>query len=367
MNPGDIFHEKYRIDGHLGSGGQSSVFRAEEIETGRRVAIKLMHDSGHGVRFIREGRVVSKLAGPHVVRLLEFDRAPSGQFFMVFEFIAGDNLAKLARAEAPLPWARVARLVRQILDALAEAHELGIVHRDIKPSNIMLAPGEEVRVLDFGVAKLSEGEQQAITQTGEVLGTPRYVAPEALRGDEVTPRADVYAVGLVAWELLAGRPANDERHSADIVLRHLDDAPYRLPADVELPEEARQWLVSMCHKNPRMRPPDARAALAELDQFYVAELPDELDGPTGEHERPTDLPPPVLSEPTATVVGALHQSGPQQPPPPQPKSRGLPPSIRLDPSRPFRASNPRSGVPTWVPITVIVALLIAIAAMVAFG
>ena len=271
MEPGELFHQRYRIVGRLGTGGQSNVYRADELATGRRVAIKMLHDHGDGVRFIREGRVVSRLKSPHTVRLIEFDRAESGQFFLVFEFVAGEHLGEVARREGPLPWPRVARFMRGVLVALAEAHELGIVHRDIKPSNIMIAPGDEVRVLDFGVARLDEGDPgNALTLTGEVLGTPRYVSPESLAGAKVTAAADVYAVGLVAWELLVGHPANTERNSADIVLRHLDPTPFRLPTELDLPNEARRWVTSLCNKNAERRPPDAAAALSELDEFDAA-------------------------------------------------------------------------------------------------
>lgn len=389
MDAGEIFEGKYRIDGQLGVGGQSRVFRAEELTTGRRVAIKVLGTSGDGVRFIREGRVVSRLANPHTVRLIEFGRSAAGPFFLVYEFVAGEDLAHVVRREGAMQWARVARLVDQVLQALAEAHELGIVHRDIKPSNIMLAPGGEAKLLDFGIARLDDTDSSGITETGEVLGTPRYVSPEALAGERVTAQADVYAVGLVAWELVAGRPANDARFGADIVLMHLDPTPYRLPADLDIPIEAKRWIMHLCEKDPKRRPRDANEALAALHEFEAPPAPlvtmnespvdrsaddgvtrmlaaSEIET-TGEQTRvvpfeptpdldPTDPDPwrPTELEPSMSPEVA-------QAPPPQPASTGIP---RQVPDRPRQTtvSAPSNETATLRPF-VVVAVVLAMLAM----
>ncbi len=398
MEPDELFQERYRVVGQLGTGGQSNVYRADEVATGRRVAIKLLHDHGDGVRFIREGRVVSRLSSPNTVRLIEFDRADSGRFFMVFEYIAGENLAQVARRDAPLPWATVAKIARQVLQSLAEAHALGIVHRDIKPSNIMLAPGGEAKVLDFGVAHLDEGDGKSLTETGEVLGTPRYVSPESLSGEKVTAAADVYAVGLVAWELLVGRPANDARNGADIVLRHLDPTPYRLPTDIEIPEGARRWVSSMCNKNAARRPRDAAEALIDLEAFEPAPRPlvaqdddhdDEYDSDADEShtgvlsadeaesttdpEEPPELLDLVTADPTQPdpwrpeELNREPEPDPTDPsappPPPQPRSTGIPGTGQLQAvvGPPVPIKEP------WRPTLVMKLLFVAFVAALAYA
>ena len=201
----------FRIERELGGGGMSRVFLAEDVKLARKVVVKVlppeMAASVNQDRFRREIQLAARLQHPHVVPLLSAN-ASGDLLWYVMPFIEGESLrAKLAR-EGELPVAEAVRLLREVTDALAYAHEQGVVHRDIKPDNVMVSRGHAL-VTDFGVAKaVSEsGNASGLTSLGVALGTPAYMAPEQASADpHVDHRADLYALGAVAYEMLAGRP-----------------------------------------------------------------------------------------------------------------------------------------------------------------
>ncbi|HWP36047.1 MAG TPA: serine/threonine-protein kinase, partial [Gemmatimonadales bacterium] len=201
----------YRVARELGGGGMSRVFLAEETELGRKVVIKVLPpEMSAGVnvdRFRREIQLAAKLQHPHIVQLLTAGAA-GDLLYYVMPFIQGESLrARLAR-EGELPISEAARILREVVDALAYAHRHGVVHRDIKPDNVLLSEGHAV-VTDFGVAKAvseSTGAGSSLTSLGVALGTPAYMAPEqAVADPHVDHRADIYAVGVLAYEMLCGR------------------------------------------------------------------------------------------------------------------------------------------------------------------
>jgi serine/threonine-protein kinase len=214
---GSVVEERYRIEEKLGAGAMGCVYRGRHIKVGRTVAIKVLHD--HLVveptmveRFEREARVAAKLKHPNLVAVIDIGAAPDGQKLMVLEYAPGASLAELVRA--PLPRERVVSLTRQLLSGLAHAHELGLIHRDLKPENVLVESGgdgtEVARIVDFGIAMLREpdgsAEGQRLTTTGLVLGTPMYMAPEQARGELVDGRTDLFALGVIVYEMLAGVP-----------------------------------------------------------------------------------------------------------------------------------------------------------------
>ncbi|MCA9527748.1 MAG: serine/threonine protein kinase, partial [Myxococcales bacterium] len=222
---------KYVIIGKLGEGGFGSVYRAIQEPVGRTVAVKVIasgeaNDEELRGRFFREARVVSKLSNRATVTLHDYGEDDDGTLFMVFEFIAGRLLADLI-AEGPMAPARVVGLVQQVLGACAEAHELGLVHRDLKPGNIMVSEGalgtEEVKVLDFGIAKVQnpDGMDDVRTREGVVLGTPRYMSPEQSQDARLDGRSDLYAMGIILYEMLVGRPPFEGDVPFDILLAHI--------------------------------------------------------------------------------------------------------------------------------------------------
>ncbi len=217
---GTLFEDRYEIQGELGSGSFSRVYRARQLSTGQSVAIKLLSpregsDSSTGneaERFRRETQICAALSHINIVQLIASGETAEGQLYAVFEYVPGDTLAKTLENQGSLSVPESVRLMTQVLEALGSAHAKGIVHRDLKPANLMLSDAGVRRialVLDFGLGGLAEGrrrkEWQTLTQTREFLGTPLYAAPEQLAGEAATPRSDRYAWGLVLLECLTGR------------------------------------------------------------------------------------------------------------------------------------------------------------------
>lgn len=203
---------RYRLGDDLGAGGTARVFRAVDERLGRSVAVKLLDsriaasaDPSGRERFLKECRTLAGFSHPGAV--LVFDAGEDdGELFLVMELVEGDTLAhRLARA-GPLPVAESVRIASKILGVLAAAHSAGIVHRDVKPANILLGNAGMVKLADFGIAKRFDDIEESVTSTGFVVGTPRYLAPEQAMGESVTPATDVYAMGVLLYEMLAGRP-----------------------------------------------------------------------------------------------------------------------------------------------------------------
>jgi serine/threonine-protein kinase len=232
----------YTIGRELGSGGMSHVFVADDTTLGRRVVVKVLRpELAEGLsaeRFKREIRVAAKLQHPHIVPLLAAGELPAGidpaLLYFSMPLVEGESLRARLTREGNLPIADAIRILRDVASALAYAHRHGIVHRDIKPENILLADGGAV-VTDFGIAKAitaardgdgrSTSGDSTITQRGTSLGTPAYMAPEQAAGDEVDHRADFYALGVVAYEMLAGRPPFGGRTTQQLMAAHATEQP----------------------------------------------------------------------------------------------------------------------------------------------
>jgi len=233
-------------------GGMGRVYRAEQKMLGRTVAVKIIHphllgDPTVEARFITEARAASQLNHPNSVGVIDFGKHDD-RLYMVMEYLRGRDLATVAHEDGPLEIERITDIMVQILAALEEAHHIGIVHRDLKPENIVLSPlrsgGDFVKVLDFGLAKVLEASKtlsaKRITDPGMVCGTPEYMAPEQARGDNVDHRVDLYACGVLLYELLAGQLPFDGDSPRQIVLMHLSKPPpdiYTVAPEREIPED----------------------------------------------------------------------------------------------------------------------------------
>ena len=230
---GRVLGGRYRLDELIGRGGFGAVYGAQQLLLDRRVAVKInihMHRPSLAARFKREARVMARLSHPGCVTLLDYGEEEDGLIYMVQEFVHGKSVREVLDAEGYLAPARAVRVVDGLLSALAAAHRVGIVHRDIKPSNIMLSEvhGEEaVRVLDFGIAKIFDSELDVtrLTESGRVIGTPAYMAPEQIRSLEVGPRTDIYATGVLLFHLLTGRKPFAGSSVFDIYRHHLETPP----------------------------------------------------------------------------------------------------------------------------------------------
>ncbi|MFO0740871.1 MAG: serine/threonine-protein kinase [Labilithrix sp.] len=215
---GQTISGKYKLLRLLGDGGMGSVFEAEHMRLGTHVAIKVLHTelarrSGIAERFVQEARVSAQIRSPHVVQVTDVDHTPEGIAYLVMELLQGETLSGVTRREKKLPVAQASEYTTQILQALEAAHALGVIHRDLKPDNVFVtfAGGKPVlKLIDFGIAKLKTeqtGATKNLTVAGMLMGTPEYMAPEqAYSADKVDVRADLYAVGVMMYEMLAGVP-----------------------------------------------------------------------------------------------------------------------------------------------------------------
>ncbi|XXF77621.1 TOMM system kinase/cyclase fusion protein [Myxococcaceae bacterium GXIMD 01537] len=237
--PGTVFQERYEILAKVGEGGFGQVYRARQRVTGQEVAVKVLRrlqsrDESHTARFQRELRLCAQLYHPNIVRLIDSGRAEQS-LYTVFEFVPGRTLSELLAAEGALPPWEATHLMMQVLDALGCAHNRGVVHRDLKPQNIMVtATGvrRNALVLDFGLGTLTEEtdpDVARITRTREVLGTPAYAAPEQLRGEAVSARADLYSWALIFLECLTGRRVVEGATLQEVLFKQLGPEPVALP------------------------------------------------------------------------------------------------------------------------------------------
>ena len=270
MPAGTVVGQRFLIEEQTGSGGMGAVFRALDRQTGRLVALKVLDSEAispaKADRFLREAQLLAQLHHPGIVSYVTHGYAPTGQPFLVMEWLAGEDLAqRLGRG--PLSLGDCLRLARATAAALAVAHERGIVHRDLKPSNLFLRDGalDCATLLDFGIARKVQ-RTAALTRTGTVIGTPAYMAPEQARGQpDVGPSADVFSLGCVLFEALAGQPPFVGDHVAAVLAKILFEEPPPLRnLRPEAPAELESLLVRMLAKAPESRPADGAALLAEL-------------------------------------------------------------------------------------------------------
>ena len=234
---GQIIADRYRVTKKLGEGGMGTVYLAEHVKMGRKSAIKVMNpgmvsDADAISRFNREASNASRINHPNVAAVYDFGETKDGLIYLAMEFIEGPSLTSVIEKSGSLPPARAAEITRQAGEALAVAHEMGIVHRDLKPDNIMLAKGRDgsdvVKIVDFGIAKAAEAENQKVTKTGLVVGTPEYMSPEQLAGDKLDGRSDTYSLALVAFAMMTGKLPFPAETAQESMIKRLTDAPKQL-------------------------------------------------------------------------------------------------------------------------------------------
>jgi eukaryotic-like serine/threonine-protein kinase len=236
VREGTVLAGKYRVERVLGAGGMGVVVAAMHMQLRRRVAVKFALPamaalSGAAERFMREARVVAQLGSEHVARVLDLGTLESGEPFLVMEFLEGRDLAAVIQNQGPLPLDVAVDYILQACDAIAEAHSKGIIHRDLKPQNLFLThrPGGRplVKVLDFGIAKMHSGvEEASLTGTGDVLGSPVYMAPEQMRSSrDVSERVDVWALGVILYELITARTPFESDSTPGLCLMITQEPP----------------------------------------------------------------------------------------------------------------------------------------------
>ena len=292
LQPGAVVAERYRLERLIGVGGMGAVYEATQVAIDRRVALKVVRadyagDTAMAARFQREARAASAVHHPNVVMVHDFGQDADGTLFMVMELLAGESLLSRMRRDGDIPPREAIRMAIEVLSALEAAHDAGVVHRDLKPDNVLLIEPFSVhgqgklKVLDFGIARIVDrggetgGAQRPsdapLTEVGQMLGTPRYMSPEAVARMPVGPAADLYALGAILFEMIAGRPVFTEREPVILMGHHLRTPPPRLAESVApglyVPPPLDALVASLLAKLPTERPTSAamvRKALQDL-------------------------------------------------------------------------------------------------------
>src|SRR6185369_10863642 len=264
---GRTLDEKYIVEERLGAGVMGAVYRARHLSMDRPVAIKFLHqrfveDEAARSRFQTEARAAVKLRHANAVSVTDFGQTAEGVIYIVMELLEGRTLREILTREAPLETARAISLMLQTSAAVAAAHEAGIIHRDLKPSNILVTQSADqpavVKVLDFGIATFTADDDEdapMLAQTNTVIGTPRYMSPEQHNGHELTPAADVYSLGVILYEMLAGTVPFSGSTPAEIAEKHANNAPHA-PREIvaAIPEDVERIVLQALEKEPADRP-----------------------------------------------------------------------------------------------------------------
>jgi serine/threonine protein kinase len=286
---GSVIDGRYEVLELVGEGGMGVVYRARQTSIDRIVAIKMLSgelapDRGWVQRFESEARACSRLQHPNTIRMFDFGQTSDGDLFMAMEYLDGISLRQVITGQAPLDPMRVLHIVAQCCASLSEAHNLGIIHRDIKADNVFVLdlPGspDHVKLLDFGVAKMKMGADLA-TQIGVVFGTPQYVSPEQGRAEPLTASADLYSVGILAYEMLTGSVPFDDPVPTQVLQMHAHAPVPPLPAFVPAPVQ--QLVMRALEKHPSRRHPDAAAMMADAHALLAAAQ----SGPFRNHPPPS--------------------------------------------------------------------------------
>ncbi|MDP2605715.1 MAG: protein kinase [Deltaproteobacteria bacterium] len=270
---GKVIKGRYRVVKRLGAGGMGTVYLAEQLSIGRNVALKVLHgefarDEEFIKRFRQEARLAATLSHRNVITVHDFDQADDGSLFIAMEHVEGRNLKELVQ-EGPLDVERTLRLGIQIAEGLAAAHRAGVIHRDIKPENIMLVAGtDEIKLMDFGIARLREtGTMTRLTRTGIIMGTPAYMAPEQIEGQEVSEKTDIYAFGIVLYEMLTGVVPFTAPTPSAVLIKHLKEQPLPLrELRKNIPSSVERVVMQALEKEPEKRPRSLTEVGKELEE-----------------------------------------------------------------------------------------------------
>jgi serine/threonine protein kinase len=337
-----VLNNRFRVESKIGEGGFGAVYRGVQLATGRKVALKLLHpemtkDDNLVARFRREGMVLCNLRDAHTITTYDFDQTPDGTLYIAMELLEGKSLHQLFHEQAPLEWRRMFKILSEMCSSLAEAHAQGIVHRDLKPENVYLEsrPGnpEFVKILDFGIAKVMRGDSidpqsPQLTATGQTLGTLEYMSPEQLMGKPLDGRSDVYALGVVAYEMITGRlPFPDAKGPAGLITAQLKQTPAppsTANPKVQLPPAADRVILKCLEKDKNNRYADVTQLSAALQEVMAEHAP--AANQSGAH-------PPIA----ATRPGVTDETRRAEPPP------------KVLPATPLPHAGPPAVQPTPLP------------------
>ena len=276
---------RYRVESVLGEGGMGVVYLARHKVIDKNVAIKVLradlaNDKATTERFLQEAKAASSIGNPHIIDISDFGQLPDGSTYFVMEWLDGQPLARVLEETNPLPVTRAVDIAQQIAVALAAAHARGIVHRDLKPDNIFLirdGDGQDfVKILDFGIAKVASAGAK-LTRAGAVFGTPLYMSPEQAAGTPVDARTDIYALGVILYELVSGRVPFDADNFMGILTQHMFKAPTPFrdldPPHPDVPAELEAVIFKALSKKPEQRYQTMEALAQDLDEVVRGGAP----------------------------------------------------------------------------------------------
>ena len=318
--------DRYRLDEFVASGGMGQVFRATDKTLGRTVAVKVLlpgltTNDEFGARFRSEARIMASIGHRGVVGVYDYGETPEGTLFLVMAFVNGRPLGEFIAGRGILSAMETMAIVAQAADALQAAHANGIIHRDVKPSNLLVDDEGAVTLVDFGVAR--SAQVTSVTKVSAVIGTALYMSPEQASGKPIGPATDIYALGAVAYHCLTGSPPFTGNSPLEIAIKHLQDEPPALPA--ELPAEVRTLVERAMEKDPELRFPSAAAMAAAARGAEAPTLQDD-----------------------ATV----------------PLVRSSSPKAAVSPGRPDPSDAEHAGRPAWVPVVLGLAILALVSGVV---
>ena len=325
---GRVLDGRYRIGTRIARGGMASVYEATDIRLDRLCAVKVMHpglgdDGDFAARFVREARAAAKLSHPHVVSV--FDQGEEhGTVFLAMEYIAGHTLRDVIRKEAPISPLRALTLLEPVLSALAAAHQAGLIHRDIKPENVLMADDGRIKVADFGLAKAVSADTQHTATGGVLIGTVSYLAPELVVDGRADARADVYAAGVVLYEMLTGHKPHEGESPIQVAYKHVhEDVPLPGQEIPGLPAYVDALVARATARDRSLRPADAGVFLHQLhmvrqaledgvaeDRDLYADLMPTLASGVSSGTAPIDVPDfedDAPLEPTAVRIPPTHE------------------------------------------------------------
>ena len=298
---GQTLDGRYRLDDVLGSGGMGTVYRATHVTIGKTLAVKVLAQEFAGDdtfrrRFLREAQAVSQISHHNVVEVSDFGVTPTGSLYLVMEFLEGESLSDLLDREGGLGWRRAKPLVLQVCRALQSAHEKGILHRDVKPENCMRIARPDnpdfIKVLDFGLAKMLMAEPgidvSLSAKGGGIMGTPEYMSPERIRGQTLDARSDVYALGVLAYELITGCVPYSGDHYTKVLDQQLNAAPVplrKVSPELDIGRDVEVVVLRALEKSPERRFASAGELADALEATERTATPEIADSGAADRER----------------------------------------------------------------------------------